>query len=109
MYDHPYHIRNLFFTPESCYILLQSSYSPKNYVKKNVCLLDKGRPRGFPFTSLLTQINFYSIKWGAFYMPLWAILENSHNTESNLRPGWFIKTYHSSSFSTAELQNFSYT
>lgn len=103
MYDHPYHIRNLFFTPESCYILLQSSYSPKNYVKKNVCLLDKGRPRGFPFTSLLTQINFYSIKWGAFYMPLWAILENSHNTESNLRPGWFIKTYHSSSFSTAEL------
>lgn len=56
MYNHPYHIGNVLFPPESCRIPLQSSYSSKNCIK-NVCLTDKGRSRGFPFTSLLSQTN----------------------------------------------------
>lgn len=65
-YNYSHHIWNVFFSLESCYILLQFSYSPKNCIK-NVCLLDKGKPFGFPFTSLHTQINFYSLKQDAFY------------------------------------------
>lgn len=46
-----HYIKNMFFPSESHYILLQSSYSPKNFIE-NVCLFDKGRPCGLPFTSL---------------------------------------------------------
>lgn len=38
MYNHPHHIRNVFFPLEGWYILLQSSYSPKIVSKMSVSL-----------------------------------------------------------------------
>lgn len=81
MHNHPHHLGNTFFPAESCYILLQSSYSPKNCIK-NGCLLDKGRPCRLLFTSLLTQINFYASIWGTFYMTLQVIVEDKTTTQN---------------------------